>query len=291
MSQVLVSALPTAPVEGAWSRLRNKRSGVAGALIITTFALLAILAATGLAGAGWSTGGAEPWAGASQAHWFGTNRLGQDILARAVHGSSVAFSVGLSVAALATALGAALGAIAGWRPQGWTDDMLGWLMGVLDSMPFYLFAAALAFAMRGNAWAMQLAMVATFWTGTARLVRAEVMRLRERAFIDAARAIGLPGRLILWRHILPNTAHLLLVQASLTFIAAIKTEVILSFLGLGVQEGVSWGLMLAESTQDVLAGHFGNFLAASGFLFLLLLGVNLVADALQESYDVRGTAA
>jgi len=291
MNQVLVSALPRGPIQGAWSQLSSKRWAAAGLLIVVVFALLAVLASTGLAGTGWSSSTAESWAGASRAHWMGTNRLGQDILARAVQGSSVAFSVGLLVAVLATALGAALGAIAGWRPLGWTDGAVAWLMGVLDSMPFYLFAAALAFALRGSPWAMHLAMVATFWTGTARLVRAEVMRLRERAFVDAARAIGLPGRLILWRHILPNTAHLLLVQATLTFIAAIKTEVILSFLGLGVQDGVSWGLMLAESTQDVLAGHFGNFLAASGFLFLLLLGVNLVADALQEAHDVRGAAA
>ena len=107
----------------------------------------------------------------------------------------------------------------------------------------------------------------------ARLVRAEAIRLREREYVLSARAIGLPGHLILWRHILPNSLHILLVQGSLTFVATIKTEVILSFLGLGVKEGVSWGLMLAESTQDVLTGEFGNFLAASSLLFMLLLGV------------------
>ncbi len=91
--------------------------------------------------------------------------------------------------------------------------------------------------------------------------------------------------MIVLRHVLPNTAHILLVQASLAFVAAIKTEVILSFLGLGVQHGVSWGLMLAESTQEVLAGHFNNFLAASLMLFVLLLGFNLLADALQDAFD------
>ena len=89
---------------------------------------------------------------------------------------------------------------------------------------------------------------------------------------------------------LPNTAHILLVQATIAFVAAIKTEVILSFLGLGVQDGVSWGLMLAESTQEVLAGRFGNFLAASGMLFLLLMGFNLLADALQDATDPRQAA-
>jgi ABC-type dipeptide/oligopeptide/nickel transport system permease subunit len=121
-------------------------------------------------------------------------------------------------------------------------------------------------------------------------VRAEVMKLRTREFVLAAEAIGLPDLLILLRHVLPNTLPILLVQASIAFVAAIKTEVILSFLGLGVQHGVSWGLMLAESTQEVLAGHFNNFLAASLMLFALLLGFNLLADALQDAFDPRQAA-
>jgi ABC-type dipeptide/oligopeptide/nickel transport system permease subunit len=133
-------------------------------------------------------------------------------------------------------------------------------------------------------------MIATFWTTTGRLVRGEVMRLKSREFVLSARAIGLPVHLILLRHILPNTLHILLVQATIAFVAAIKTEVILSFLGLGVQDGVSWGLMLAESTQEVLAGHFNNFLAASLMLFLLLLGFNLLADAMQDAFDPRQNA-
>jgi ABC-type dipeptide/oligopeptide/nickel transport system permease subunit len=128
-------------------------------------------------------------------------------------------------------------------------------------------------------------MIMTFWTGTARIIRGEVMRLKQRAFVEAARAIGLPGIVIIFRHVLPNTFHILLVQATIIFVAAIKTEVILSFLGLGIQDGVSWGLMLAESSQEVIAGHFGNFMAASLALFILLMGFNLLADALQDALD------
>ena len=117
------------------------------------------------------------------------------------------------------------------------------------------------------------------------------MRLKNRQFVEAARSIGLPGYRIVLRHILPNTMSILLVQGSLVFIAAIKTEVILSFLGLGVQDGVSWGLMLAESSQEVVAGQFANFIAASGMLFLLLMGFNMLADAFQDAFDARGTVA
>lgn len=293
MSHATVAVTAPAPgrLAGPWLRLRISRSGLTGLAIVGLFVIVCLLAWAGLIGREWSQVTGGQWEAASPDHWFGTNRLGQDIWARAVQSTGTAFQVGLLVAACSTLLGAVLGGLAGWRHGGWLDDLVLWVMGVLDSIPFYLFAAALAFAMLGSPWAMQLAMIATFWTTTGRLVRGEVMRLKEREFVASARAIGLPGRIILFRHVLPNTTHILLVQSTLTFVAAIKTEVILSFLGLGVQDGISWGLMLAESTQDVLAGHFGNFAAASGFLFVLLMGFNLLADALQDALDVREVVA
>lgn len=276
--------------QALWSRLRSDPSGMAGLLIVLAFLLLALGGWTGLIGLDWSAARGGRWEPAGPDFWFGTNVLGQDIFARSVYSVRTAFEIGVVVAVLSTVLGAVLGALAGWRSHSWIDAAVLWLKGVLDSIPFYLFVAAVAFALQGKAWAMHLAMIATFWTGTGRLVRAEVMKIRTREFVLAARAIGLPDLLILLRHVLPNTAHILLVQASLAFVAAIKTEVILSFLGLGVQHGVSWGLMLAESTQEVLAGHFNNFLAASLMLFALLLGFNLLADALQDAFDPKQVA-
>jgi ABC-type dipeptide/oligopeptide/nickel transport system permease subunit len=137
---------------------------------------------------------------------------------------------------------------------------------------------------------MQAGMVATFWIGTARLVRGEVMKLRGIEYVEAARVIGLPGPLILARHVLPNTTHILLVQASIAFVSAIKTEVILSFLGIGIRDGVSWGLMIEESTREVLAGFYNNFLAASLAMFGLVMAFNALADALQDALDPRKVA-
>jgi peptide/nickel transport system permease protein len=273
--------------ERIWARLRDDRAGMVGLVIVGLFLALAVAVWLGLAGQGWSSAAGGRWESVGPQHWFGTNLLGQDILQRALYSVRTAFEIGLAVALLSTALGAVLGALAGWYSHGWADGTVVWLMGVLDSIPFYLFVAAVAYALQGEPWAMHLAMIATFWTTTGRLVRAEVMKLKTREFVLAARVIGLPTPLILARHVLPNTAHILLVQATIAFVAAIKTEVILSFLGLGVQDGVSWGLMLAESTQEVLAGHFNNFLAASVMLFALLMGFNLLADALQDAFDPR----
>jgi len=270
-----------------WQRLRSDPYGMGGLIVVTIFAVVAVCVWTGLLGQGWSEVSGNRYESVSAAHWFGTNLLGQDILNRTLFGTATAFEVGLMVTVCSTLLGTLLGGLAGWYCHGWLDEIILWAKGVLDSIPFYLFAAAVAFALQGNPWAMHLAMIITFWTTTARIIRGEVMRIKEREFIEAARAIGLPGLKTVFRHVLPNTVHILLVQGTIVFVAAINTEVILSFLGLGIQDGVSWGLMLAESSQEVLAGHFGNFIAAGASLFLLLMGFNLLADALQDALDMR----
>lgn len=270
-----------------WKKLKSDRYGMAGLIVVMVFASVAVLVWSGLLGQGWSEVSGDRFESASARHLFGTNLLGQDILQRTLFGTATAFEVGLVVTVCSTLLGGLLGSLAGWYAHGWLDEMILWLKGVLDSIPFYLFAAAVAFALQGSPWAMHIAMIVTFWTTTARIIRGEVMRIKEREFIEAARAIGLPGLTTVFRHVLPNTFHILLVQGTIVFVAAINTEVILSFLGLGIKDGVSWGLMLAESSQEVLAGHFGNFLAAGVSLFLLLMGFNLLADALQDALDTR----
>jgi len=281
-------SLVTASGKGrVWSRLRRNKAGMLGLLIVAIYFLVSVGAWLSLLGQDWAAATGGRWEPAGAQHWFGTNILGQDIFQRAVFSVRTAFEIGLVVALASTVLGALMGALSGWFSRSWVDDAILWLMGVLDSIPFYLFVAAVAFALQGKPWAMHLAMIATFWTGTGRLIRGEVMRIKTREFVLSARAIGLPTPLILLRHILPNTLHILLVQAAITFVVAIKTEVILSFLGLGVQDGVSWGLMLAESTQEVLAGHFNNFVASSLMLFILLLGFNLLTDAIQDAADPR----
>jgi ABC-type dipeptide/oligopeptide/nickel transport system permease subunit len=270
-----------------WQKLRKDKAGLAGFSIVLVFFLTAAGVWSGVLGLDWSAASGGRWESPGPEYWFGTNLLGQDIFQRSIYSVRTAFDIGIVVSVLSTALGAALGALAGWYNKTWVDSAILWLTGVLDSIPFYLFVAAVAYALQGKGWAMHVAMIATFWTATGRLVRAEVMKLKSREFIMSAWAIGLPDILILWRHVLPNTVHILLIQTSIAFVAAIKTEVILSFLGLGMHDGVSWGLMLAESTQEVLAGHFNNFLAASAMLFALLMGFNLLSDALQDAFDPK----
>lgn len=279
------------PRHSLWGRAIDRfaadRAAIAGLAIVTGFFFIALGAWLGWWGDNWAATGGGQWQPPSAEHWFGTTILGQDIFARALFSTRTAFEIGMIVALASTVLGALFGALSGYFAHTIVDGVILWLKGVLDSIPFYLFVAAIAFALEGNPWAMHMAMVATFWTTTARLVRGEVIKLRNLEFIEAARAIGLHPLAIICRHIVPNTFHILLVQATIVFVAAIKSEVILSFLGLGVQDGVSWGLMIAESTTEVTAGRYMNFIVASSFLFTLVMGFNLFADGLQDALDPK----
>lgn len=257
-----------------------------GLAVLLLYAAAALAAALGLIGSHWSRNGEQAYAPPSAEHWLGTNRNGQDVLARALYATRSAFQVGLAAAIFATALGVALGALAGYGAAP-VDVAVSWLADVFDSIPFYLLAIALAYTLPGQAWAMPLAIVLGFWTTTARLVRAELRRLRSEAFVTAARAGGLGQWRILRVQLLPHCAPLALVQASLVFVAAIKTEALLSFLGIGTGAELSWGYMLAQAAEELPAGHWQNFVAATGALTGLVLATGLLADELQQRLDPR----
>ena len=271
----------------AWYKFKRDHMGITGAIIVFIYLIIAIGVWIGIWGDTWSDTSDILWEGPSWQHLFGTNVIGQDVLTRAIYSTKVAFEVGFIVAVLSTIMGAVLGSLSGYYSGSWIDSIILWMMGVLDSIPFYLFVAAVAYALKGNLFAMHIAMIATFWTGTARVVRGEVIKLKGQEFIEAAKSIGVTENKIIFKHIMPNTSHLLLVQSTIAFVAAIKSEVILSFLGLGIKDGVSWGLMISESTQDVTAGHFNNFASSSAFLFILVIAFNMFSDAMQDALDPK----
>lgn len=277
--------------DSLWSKAFRKfsrdRVGMWSLAVVVVYAIVATGVVLGVWAEEWADVTGPKWAPVSAEYWFGTNIIGQDIFARSLYSTRTAFEVGLVVALGATALGALLGSIAGFFSGSWIDEIVIWLMGVLDSVPFILLVAAIAYTLQGSPYAMHIAMIATFWIGTARLIRGEVIKLKSLEYVEAAHAIGVNRFMIIFRHILPNTFHILLVQATLSFVAAIKSEVILSFLGLGVKDGMSWGLMISESTFEVLAGFFNNFIAASVLMFGLVMAFNMFSDALQDALDPR----
>ena len=275
------------PWKKAWNQLRADHLGITGLVLVIIYFIISMGVWLNIWGINWSQTSDAFNQSPSLEYWFGTNTIGQDVASRGIYATKVAFEVGLLVAVCSCLFGTLMGAVAGSRHNTWRDSIILWLMGVLDSIPFYLFVAAMAYAMDGLEFAMHLAMITVFWTETARVIRSEVIRLQQMEFVEAAQAMGQSHSLILFKHIIPNTNHLLIIQATITFVAAIKTEVILSFLGLGVKEGISWGLMIAEATNDIQAGYFNNFIVASSLLFILVISFNLFSDALQDALDPK----
>jgi ABC-type dipeptide/oligopeptide/nickel transport system permease subunit len=274
----------------ALGKLARDRAGLAGLAVVVVYFLAAVGVWLGWWATEWADITGTKWEPPSARHWFGTNIIGQDIFQRSLYSTATAFEVGLVVAVMVVTVGGVLGAVSGFFAASWIDELILWIMGVIDAMPFYLLVAAIAFALADYAYSMHVAMIATFWTSTGRYVRGEVIKLRGMEFVEAARAIGVPQGTIIFRHVLPNTLHILLVQMTLCFVDAIKAEVVLSFLGLGVKDGMSWGLMISESTLEFLAGHFNNLVAASVLMFGLVYAFNMFADALQDALDPKQVA-
>ena len=281
------------PAEASlWAVARRKffrdKVGVAAMILVLIYFIAAVGVWLGLWAREWDELiNEDGYAPVSSSFWLGANFNGQDIFQRAMYSTRAAFEVGAVVAFFSIAVGTVFGGLAGYFSGSWLDELIIWIYGCLDSIPFYLFVAAVSFALSDSGLAMYVAMVGVMWTGTCKVVRGQVIRLRHFEFVEAARAIGVSDLLIIYRHILPNTIPLLLIELTLAFVTAIKTEAILSFLGLGIRDGVSWGVMLSEASAEVVAGHYHNFLAASGFMFGLVMAFNQFSDALQDALDPR----
>lgn len=279
------------PKDGLWHRAWRKffkdTFGMMGLTVVVIYFLIACGVWTGLLAADWADLNGDMWEGISKEHWFGTNINGQDILSRTLYSTKVAFEVGLIVAVSSTLIGGVMGALAGFYSGRFIDRIIMWIYGTIDSIPFYLFVAAVVVALPDSAYSMHIAMISTFWTGTCTLIRGEFIKIKNLDYVEAAHAIGVPARQIIFRHIMPNTYHLMLVQITILFVTAIKSEVILSFLGLGIKDGTSWGLMFSAASQEVGGGVMNTFFAASSFMFILVLGFNLFSDALQDALDPK----
>ncbi len=242
-----------------------------------------------------------PPAGADGFTWrmqllLGTDRQGRSIFYRAIYSTKVAIEVGVVTSLVAVLIGSLLGAAAGFF-GGWVDYVVIWLYTTLSSIPGIVLLVLLAYVFAGDTFAPALrlfpllpvyvAFIATFWIGPCRVMRGETLKLKELEYVQAATAIGFGRLRIMLRHILPNAAHLMLINFSLLFIGAIKSEVILSYLGLGVKGEPSWGIMISQSGWEVVDGFFWQIGAATAFMFGLVLAFNILSDALQDVFDPK----
>jgi oligopeptide transport system permease protein len=229
----------------------------------------------------------------SAEHWAGTDALGRDLLARALAGTRISLGIGLAATLVSALLGVLVGAAAGWA-GGRADALLMRLVDVLYGLPTVAFVAVLMVVLGRSSWNLFLAIGATSWLTTARIVRAEVRSLRAREFVLAARVLGASDLRIVATHVLPNLLGTVVVYAALTVPLAIRQEALLSFLGLGIEPPrASLGTLIREGLDVLMPGRVEWWLLAvpGAALVLLVFALNEGADALRDRLDPRAARA
>jgi ABC-type dipeptide/oligopeptide/nickel transport system permease subunit len=218
---------------------------------------------------------------------LGTDKYGRDIVSRLIIGTRVSLSVGLIAVIISLTTGIILGALAGYF-GGRTDDIIMWFINVIWSIPTLLLVFAITFLLGKGFWQVFVAVGLTMWVTVARIVRGQVLSVRELEYVEAARALGYSQVRIIFRHILPNIAGPVLVVGAANFASAIVIEAGLSFLGVGVQPPQpSWGLMIKENYNFIIT-HNPMLALAPGFaIMLLVLAFNLLGNGLRDALNVR----
>jgi oligopeptide transport system permease protein len=218
---------------------------------------------------------------------FGGDRLGRDVLSKAVKGTQISVFVGVAAALFATVIGTVLGAFGGFF-GGKIGDLLEWIYNVFESIPNILLIFAFAAVVGRGVESVVIILSLTGWTGMYRQVRAEFIKHAGREYVRAAEAIGATTASRMFRHILPNVSHVILVRTGLLAVGFIKAEVILSYLGLGVRvDQVSWGTMLAEAQSELILGYWWQLATATLFMAVFVTAFSLMADALRDALDPK----
>jgi peptide/nickel transport system permease protein len=218
---------------------------------------------------------------------FGADRLGRDVLAKAMKGTQTSVFVGLLAAVVATIIGTLLGAVAGFF-GGKIGDLLEWVYNVFTSIPDILLLLSFAVIFGRGIGSVAIILALVGWTGVYRQVRAEFIKHSTRDYVRSAEAIGASTSSRMFRHILPNVSHVILVRMSLLVVGFIKYEVILSYLGLGVGvDDVSWGTMLAEAQSELILGYWWQLVAATAFMAVFVTAFSMMTDAIRDALDPK----
>ena len=215
---------------------------------------------------------------------LGTDNLGRDVALRLVQGTRIAFHVGIVTSLSASPRGVFLGLLGGYF-GGKVDSLVVWLCATVASMPGLLFVLAISLVVGQGLLGIYLGIGLTTWVGTCRTIRAEVMKHRDRAYVQAAKTLGYSHLRIMFRHILPNVAHIILIQFSIRFPSAVSTEVFISFLGIGVQGEPSWGIMINNARLRLWQGVWWEMTFTTLAIFVLVLVFNRLADDLRDRLD------
>jgi peptide/nickel transport system permease protein len=255
--------------------------------------VLALFAAIALAGyAGLLPDHEAPVGGSQDApSWsvpllLGTDVLGRSVFYRVLAGTQTAMTIGFLTTLLVIPFGTAMGLAAGYF-GGKVDAFITWLYSVVVSIPDILLITAISYTLGRGITSMCVALAATSWVGIMRLVRGEVLKHKEREYVLAARMLGAGPARIMFGEILPNVLHVGIVTSSLVLLGAVKFEVILTYLGLGIQDGASWGLLISGAAQDLTNGIWWPLAGTATAMFALIYSLSVIGDALRDALDPR----
>lgn len=215
---------------------------------------------------------------------LGSDNLGRDVAQRLIQGTRIAFHVGIVTSLIAIPLGVLLGCLGGYF-GGRMDSLVVWLSATVASMPGLLFILAVAMVAGKGLMGIYLGIGLTTWVSVCRNVRAEVIKHRGRTYVLAAEVLGYSSARIMFRHILPNVSHIILIAFSIRFPASVATEVFISFLGIGVQSEPSWGIMINNARLRLWQGVWWEMTFVTCSIFFLVLAFNQLADALRDMLD------
>lgn len=224
-------------------------------------------------------------------YYLGSDRFGRDYLSQLMIGSRVSLSVGLISVLISLVIGITVGATGGFY-RGWIDNLIMWFINVVWSIPTLLLVIAITFALGKGFWQVFIAVGLTMWVEVARVVRGQVLSLREMEYVEAARAMGFSDFRIIFRHILPNVMAAVIVISAANFSSAILIEAGLSFLGLGVQPPTpSWGSMIKENYGYIILDYAYLAILPGIAIMLMVLAFMLVGNTLRDALDVKVTAS
>ena len=223
----------------------------------------------------------------TKTYYLGTDRYGRDVLSQLIIGARVSLSVGFVSVFIALIIGVFLGAIAGYF-RGTLDDVIMWFINVVWSIPTLLLVIAISFALGTGFWQIFIAIGLTMWVDIARVVRGQVISLREKEFVEASKALGFKSITIIFKHIIPNITGTIIVVAAANFASAILTEASLSFLGIGVQLPMpSWGTMIKENYGYIILDYAYLAIVPGIAIMLLVLCFMLIGNVLRDVMDVK----
>jgi len=268
-----------------WRAFRKNKAGLVALAFVLFLGVVAALADLLAKHDPLEPGLGRPFSPPCRAFPMGTDDLARDIFSGVIHGARVSLMVGLSAAVTASLIGILIGSVAGFLGGG-VDYVLMKLCEVFQSLPMFLFALVIVSFFGNNIWNIVIVIGAITWPRMARLVRAEILHLKEMEFVTSARAVGLGSGRIVFKHLLPNVLHVIVVTLSLDVGTAIIVEASLSFLGAGDPNVMSWGRML-HNAQRFIRRAWWMALFPGLAIFLTVLSLNVLGDALNDALNPR----